>query len=678
MNIKYIALSLAAATALSATAQDELISGYFRVKNGNGNYLAVTGPFTANANLSLNEAERRAGSIFRISGYQDGNAYRLTNLGAQGIDLAEEKFDPSSTENGLTDLILGLENEGVVNAGDMLYGMAQQGYRYGYTSIARATLATLFSYVAGRLEDHASGVDGYTKNEFNNVTKRFSKEVLEDLDLGLRMVPSKDDPYTMTIYTDMPDFGKVADWYTDTSDADKQARHDSFYRATLAMMQWLGGGIEHPETGEEMMVLWPEAVSLIKDWGFDIAANYPDYAITDLGPYADKVKFEVSETNPAMFFTFDQVFSDGNYLFNWLKFMMYTMLNPETDKYNVFDKLQGYLGNHDLNKIMREHTITRLMLDQLPYFQVNSRIYFIAGNVVEGTYNPEEYHLGFAVDNSALETAAEKGTWTLEPVDENTRITVSLGNSLNMMNYGAFVFDFPVIADEAQLYSLSDEMTVTDPAGLEHTYVELVAEEAFDAAVPFIIGSVKATADLKINAESVIKPLEAEKVYVKFEISDEEVTKQYAPRGPQKTVAATNGQLRGTLLPTSTENLKQYWALDSAPVVYNFGQQTSATGVTAEGKAWQQTSDHNGFNLTSSATKANEAVYVPSEAKSYDRVLISQPEFTVDTATSIREIAIESAGEELYTLQGVRVNKPVAGNIYLSRKGNTVSKVIVR
>ncbi len=678
MRFKYLAISLAAATAITASAQEPLISGYFRIQNGNGNYLAVTGPFTANANLTLENAERQAGSIFRISAYQDGASYRLTNLGAQGIDLATEKFDPSATENGLLDLLMA-DYEGVQYAGNMLYGMVQQGYRYGYTSVARATLATVFSFVAGRLEDHASGVEGYKRDEFINVTNRFSKEVLEDLDLGLRMIPAADNPNKMTIYTDMPDFGKVADWYTDTTTPDKQARHDSFFRATQAMTKWLGGGLKKTINGkeEEFMMLWPEAVAMIKGWGYDIAAQYPDYVITDLGNQEDNAKYNVSASNPAILFTFDQVFSDKDYLFNWIKFMMYTILNPETDIYNSLDKVKNFLGDNDLRALMLQHNITRFIYQQLPYFQADSRIYFIAGNVVNGAYNTENYHLGFALDDSNLSVAAEKGAWILEPVTADTRFTVTLGNRLDGMYYGAYVFDFPVTATNAQLFSLSEEKTEEDLSGAAHTYVEFVDETAFDELIPFVIGGSEATATLSINAESFILPLASENM--KFEISDDVVSKQHAPARPNKAVASTNGQLRGTLLPVSSDNLQQYWGTDKQPVVYNFGPQTAAVGTDEKGATWAQTSQHNGFNQsTSSTTKANEAVYVPSENKTMNRVLISQPEFKLDTPTAIREIEVTAADEELYTLQGVRVYTPVSGNIYLSRKGNTVSKVLVK
>ena len=52
---------------------------------------------------------------------------------------------------------------------------------------------------------------------------------------------------------------------------------------------------------------------------------------------------------------------------------------------------------------------------------------------------------------------------------------------------------------------------------------------------------------------------------------------------------------------------------------------------------------------------------------------------TVSEWSGVSNIAADAAADaEYYTLQGVRVAAPAAGNVYVVRRGNTVTKQYIR
>lgn len=56
----------------------------------------------------------------------------------------------------------------------------------------------------------------------------------------------------------------------------------------------------------------------------------------------------------------------------------------------------------------------------------------------------------------------------------------------------------------------------------------------------------------------------------------------------------------------------------------------------------------------------------------------AQAEFIAPTVLGIDSISVDGEAAEYYNLQGVRVNNPAAGELYIVRRGNKVSKEIVR
>lgn len=88
------------------------------------------------------------------------------------------------------------------------------------------------------------------------------------------------------------------------------------------------------------------------------------------------------------------------------------------------------------------------------------------------------------------------------------------------------------------------------------------------------------------------------------------------------------------------------------------------------------------------ATDGNTATWTPGEAKDVQTIKfdatattrISTMTITYDKSTGVNDILTDdsNAPAEYYNLQGVRVANPAAGNLYIVRQGNKVSKTIVR
>ena len=68
--------------------------------------------------------------------------------------------------------------------------------------------------------------------------------------------------------------------------------------------------------------------------------------------------------------------------------------------------------------------------------------------------------------------------------------------------------------------------------------------------------------------------------------------------------------------------------------------------------------------------------------KSTDGEVVSRSSNVVtvdlDNLTGVEEITDEESPVEYYTLQGIRVENPVSGNVYIRRQGSRSAKVMVR
>lgn len=646
MKIRLLSLFIAAMACLTASAQEKLIDGYFRLQTSAGDYMSVTGPFTANANLSAAEAMAAPGSVFHITAVRDGDLYRLTNLSAQGVDLAKDEMPSSKYGDDFIWDIWG--------ADDMLYGMVFEGYQYGYASVARATLATLFQMVAARLNNHGTSSD--ETDGFVAVARHFNENVVAKLDLGFRMKPLADG--SMQIYVDMPDFQMAVDWYLEDEE-----RKAEFTRAMDAMVDVLGGEDSY------MLMFSPEDLDLLKRWGYDYLGAYP----------ANKIEVDVEiDGEPVHLsgakYNFPEVFSDKVLLFNWVKFMAYNLINPDADKYGRFKALvDQYLNGMNLGELLDRHTITRLINTQFESFKHDSRIYFVAGNVVNGVYNAENRHLGFAIGDKDLAQAGSYGTWKLTPMTgDDSFVKFELTGYANSKNYGAYFVDFPVkplVGEATTLKTYTGEnSSAYDTDDQEHHYTELVAVEKAAPLTPFVIESDKAEVTLSVDYETLFTRLDAVPDNSVI-IGDDYTGQQHSPalRADEPPLSPS---MRGVLLPTSADNLRSYWKLEDAPTVYAFGNIPAYTTATTA-----QTTEHVGFAETTTGLAANQAVYTPTAAHPDAQLYIDMPEFEKINVSAIEAIIADNAEQTVvYDLRGMRVTTPVAGQLYIINGKKVLAK----
>ncbi len=640
-------------TAVAGMAADNTIGGYYHVKNAGGEYMNVTGPFTANANCTEGALLNNPGSVFYITMTpEDKGTYVLGNLASQGIDLAKDTYEGDNYADIIGELTLS-------NLDPM--SMVIKGYNYGYTAIARAALSTVFAFVAEHLENHGEGVDGYTKGEFMAVTEDFNKEVLANLDMHLRTQPLAENE--MYIFVDMPDFQTVVDWYADPKN------HDRFYRATIAMNKWLLDSTDG-------MFMTTTDFDQLKDWGFD-AADYTEF--TTLTEPVEVNDVTISEVYT---YTFDNVFSNKDFLFYWIKLFAYRLLKNDPD--DLYKSLLGTYGDTigDAAAMLDQHTITRLLFSQLEAFKPDSRIYFISGNVVDGKYNEEEKHLGFAVDQAALEAAGDNAKWTVEPIEEGAAVlSLTLPTEIERWTFKLYtdakMYDFPVkVNDEdVTLNTIGGIKTKEDLLGNIHRYVELqLAEGGIPAQVPFVIEAKdKASATLCLNAPTaanvpVLEVIVPEQPAPSFTVSDDVVSSMKSRR----RVAFSGSGLKGTLLPASNDDLSQLWGTE-AQKLYAFGETQKTEKRDGDNVEQTQIDYHSGFTAAGAKDlKANEVVFAePASASSrataapYDQILIGEPQF--NTQTGVENVAVDAADgvKTFYDLHGRRVAQPAAGNIYV-------------
>lgn len=680
--IKNTALSVALAfTAMSAQAQDDaLIKGYFRIQNvGNENYVEVTGPFTAKPNLTYQEAENSAGTIMYVEAVQDGDSYRLTHLRCQGIDVAEaEVIDPDEYDKLLGSLL----NNGI--NGDIAYALVREGFKYGYTSIARATVGTVFWFVASKLEGHTGddvNSDNYIfdENDYINVARDFNREVTSKLDLGIRMMPVRFEDKTVQVYFDVPSLQPVCDWYLNKDVMFYEesiypvSRHEIFASAMRSMHHYLVD-----EKGIDLETFTEADIKLFKEWGYDITTKYP-------------------AENGLVKLNFDKIFSDPILLFNWIKMVGYYILNPGENDHG----LSG-LGFSGLADKAKNHYLTSLLVDYLPRLHYNTRAFLIDGRVGEadsfgGAFDASQSGtLGFAGEYE-VGNAGDHAVWKLCPMDNNEQKFVvkhkhSVENTVSgreEFEASALCFDFPVSAADTEnttFYDLTPQLYATTINDYVYVYNKVLdLDEIDEIQKPFLMKTT-AGGDAQLNVADgewtfePLTPTEAEPDPVpdnSFVFSDEETVDQYSA-GSQFVVYATGDNdgastalcaMKGVLLPTSLTNndLSDMWGLDKKDI-YSFNNYANHVGFS------------NPDNYDVNALEANEAVYLPSTSpetiiyedpeegiKSLEKSFAYIGEPVSSTLSGIENVSVEQKVEDnvLYDLRGIRVDRPQPGSIYI-------------
>lgn len=103
---------------------------------------------------------------------------------------------------------------------------------------------------------------------------------------------------------------------------------------------------------------------------------------------------------------------------------------------------------------------------------------------------------------------------------------------------------------------------------------------------------------------------------------------------------------------------------------YNFGTETGTFTTDGKNAAWAPASES---DKTQSVTFT-----APSDATTSRIATITVTYTSINSAVESIEIDNANAPVEYYNLQGVRVANPTAGNLYIVRQGNKVSKTIIR
>ncbi|MCH5214422.1 MAG: hypothetical protein J1E97_04455 [Muribaculaceae bacterium] len=626
---------LVGAVAFSASAQEKLIEGYFRVQNaGNGQFIEVTGPFDASASLDEETAKGRAGAVIYLSAVQDGDSYLLTSLSSQGIDVVKDEVPADS----YFDVIIEALNYG----GDPVQALIRQGFNKGYTSIARATVGFVFMFVATALEGYTQDESGMVRWSYENVAKDFNREVTAVLDLGIRMKPVPGKENTMQLYFDVPSLQPAVDWYTAEDTEEHKVRKATFESAMDAMSFYLSANGK----GINLETFLPADVAMLKDWGYDIVAQFPEAVVTD------------DAGNQSVELSFRQIFADADLLFNWVKMVAYYMLNPDNDPHGLSSLGYGFVAD-----AMQENYLASLLMQYMHRVQPGQRIYLINGRVYndEGNVSTVGTHwdaadntLGFAEDVE-MGIAAENGQWVLYPIDNETNIfqpalsLVVSGNSYSGI-CDAFYFDFPVSAEgtgvKFQTVSNIQSTNINSRAlsSSSVSYVEL--EDLGDnvpAGTPFIITADDVNVKLKIRDGSyTLKPLAADAAAAK--LSAEEA---YQLRKVRKLANESTDGLKGVYFETSTG-------------LSDFGENIYPFSIGVVGN-----SSHMVFSNSGEETlPANSVLYTSSEPLSNDMLVVGQPQSDIPTA--VETIDSEEAQDGVFfNLQGVPVSNPQPGQVYI-------------
>lgn len=667
LTVKTLIAAALVATSVTAAAQDPAIKGYFRINtlagnSNNDNYVEVTGPFTAKPSLSLADAEKSAGSIIYVEAVQDGDSYRLTSLRSQGIDVAKDVVEADDYESALMGA---LENINDLTT-DAVYAIVRQGFEYGYTSIARATVGTVFSIVASRLGNYNTSDDGYTSYDFTNIVADFNKNVTSKLDLGIRLKSVDYSNKAMQLYFDVPNLNAVCEWYNDPQE---QERHNVFASAMLAMTNFLA------DFGVNLETFNASDVALFESWG----QKLPESLVTD--------------ENGTVTTSFDTIFSDPDLLFTWIKWVGYYILNSNEDESGRFNLLLNRLGIGDISSKVQNHYITDLLAKYLPRLHPDTRVFLINGRVNNSDGNVSSAGtvwdaagntFGFANERE-VEIAGNNGIFVLHPVDNDSQVLkVSPKQAGEDGHYLALYYDFPVKAGDnsTKFYTLSGEKTKE----IDNSYGEgadvLYRYNEFSDALsevaeltPFILEcesgeDVKllvGTGEFIFNELEPVQPDEPEKPENSLVLSEEETVEQYSISVKAYAQAEAANNLKGVLLPTElgSVSMRTLWGIDEETKVYSLaddavilnGQHTRVQFVEANG-----------------TIEANQAVYVADTDPTTGFIFINDIPDTFLTGIENVEVTAPAKDNVLYDLRGIRVANPLPGHIYILNG----KKIIIR
>lgn len=631
----------AGAVTFQASAKGDL-SGYFRVQNvASEKYVEVRGPFTAEPDLTFEQASTSAGTVLFVDAdwkYKNGAALlRLNHLRGQGVEVIGEPIEDYM--GTLTDILL--TEEGFDNMNDALWALVRGGFEHGYTSIGRALVQTVIYIVAARL-DSENVADKATVDELAQFADRFNKEVAANIDLGIYLEPMDGGYYRLLFET--PNLQCVSDWYL------KDENKDIFERGFQAMRQYMGG-----KTGFTGEGLDPDEIAEMQSWGYDPTEKH--HTIVD---------------GYLLYVPYEEIFADPDLLFNWLKLNAIKFTDPQ--RCPQID-LQG-IWLPGIAEELQNHHLTQLIISYLPRLQQNQRIYLTDGK------NNNWGHFDF----TSLQGANDLGfasQWRLCEItqEDDAYLGFKYQGKDNDGFYASVYTDFPMKDDTnddtTMLYVLSDETRFASVKGnpdLKYEYHVLVKTGEVDRMQPVLIEMT--TADPSNH-----------RILIDYEISypgnapayseDLDVDKWAAPRRRVEEANDIDNTFKGVLFSTvaSVDEMKTKWGIDIENDPVNL--LTTVYSSTKQPVLWYNpVSDGTQVPAnTAFLVKANEEPPVGTELgkEGFAVKYVENPEEDIvmdpidDTITGVDNITVEGAQNDnrIYNLNGVEVNKVVRGNIYI-------------
>lgn len=327
----------------------------------------------------------------------------------------------------------------------------------------------------------------------------------------------------------------------------------------------------------------------------------------------------------------------------------------------------------------------------------------------------------------------ENASILLEP-GVHKDITVKAYNDADEEKTSATIADNTVVVPSAPILSLengiyidSQEVTATYPGTFSSVKVALWADGVYETGNPtvsttlakvpgeekiYTFGAFTLSSDGSCNTPSDTRKVLISSTYVGSATATLDIAAYAAANGWENGVKSTSAYINDvTFTMAGTTNTGKYFTSDQSWRMYksesgtltisvpshcvinsikiydsNIGTITTASVLDGEGKATA-----NG-NLTPSTTKGschiwrtdvealtNTVTFGFDETSSANAQITKiEVECFYTTTSGVEGIAVDDANAEAeyYNLQGVRVAHPAAGNIYIRRVGNTVTKIL--
>lgn len=630
-------LALGSNAAINPTQE---FDGYFRVQNLSGKadnsaYVQVRGPFTAQPDQTYEQTRTEAGSIFRIHAVPDMSkgylTYDIRTLRSQGIDAIGTPISDEEYEQTVIDALMNSDNP--------VYGLVRAGFEHGYVSIGRATVSTVLLFVAARLQKETSQPN---QDELYEVARDFNRNVTANLDLSIRLLPCEEaDGVSYRLFYDTPDLKAVSDWYTDESTEYTRARKASFEKGMDAMSTYLS------KLGMPLEIFTAADVAEMKSYGYDISAKY-----------------ELDAQGNCQS-SFRQIFADPDLLFNWLKLTMVKLTDPERTP-NV--TIAGY-NLPELARKLQEHYLTKTLVEYLPRLHTGTRYFLISGRVVNGNGDlaagAGQQHkatstLGFA-NATEVEVAADFGKWLIKPVnDTDNSFCINAIHSDNDYSYNAHYFDFPIKAVNPATMTFLTLAPADEPVNVKGVDVYYSVLKEVSGTVPALTPFM-ARCEYSGMEDNLVVP-DYNTVYPAaangLQISDDVTASQRSLRA-ETAPTASDKFFRGVLLdtPLNPTDMKNMWDME-----YH-----EETAPVYRMTTWNSNNNSSLYYTknTDPVVAANEAFLMP-EPNPNNAVLVGEPDN--DTVTALGTITIDPSELEpgvLYNLQGIPVDTPRPGEIYI-------------